>query len=111
MNVYDTANRLAKEIKEAPEYVEFKKAKQNIEQKPELKEKLQKFETLRYQMQMLSIQGTQNEELNKQMEEVYTQLIQNEETKNYLDLELKFNVLIGDVNKIIAEAVRDVLMN
>lgn len=110
MNVYDTANRLAKELKDSPEYIEFKKAKEDVKQKPELKENLEKFESLRYQMQMLSIQGTQNEELNQQMEEIYTKLIQNEETRKYLDLELKFNVLIGDVNKIIAEAVRDIVM-
>ena len=31
------------------------------------------------------------------------------EIKEYFDLEVKFNVMIADVNKIIAEAVQDVL--
>ena len=40
---------------------------------------------------------------------MYTILIQNKEIKEYFDLEVKFNVMIADVNKIIAESVQDVL--
>ena len=32
-----------------------------------------------------------------------------EEIKKYFDAEIQFNVMIADVNKIIAEAVKDVL--
>ena len=32
-----------------------------------------------------------------------------EDIKEYFDLEVKFNVMIADVNKIIAEAIKDVL--
>ena len=35
--------------------------------------------------------------------------MENELAKSYFDIELKFNVLIADVNKIIAESVQDVL--
>ena len=37
MNVYDTANRLSQEIKESEEYVNYKKAKEYIDLKPDLK--------------------------------------------------------------------------
>ena len=40
---------------------------------------------------------------------MYTILIQNKEIKEYFDLEVKFNIIIADVNKIIAESVKDVL--
>ena len=40
---------------------------------------------------------------------MYTILIQNKEIKEYFDLEVKFNVMLADVNKIIAESVQDVL--
>ena len=49
------------------------------------------------------------EDKNKKLQEMYTILIQNKEIKEYFDLEVKFNVMIADVNKIIAESVQDVL--
>ena len=50
-----------------------------------------------------------DEEKNKKLQEMYAILIQNKEIKEYFDLEVKFNVMIADVNKIIAEAIKDVL--
>ena len=36
MEIYDTANRLAQEIKQSEEYKAYKTAKENIKAKPEL---------------------------------------------------------------------------
>ena len=41
MNVYDTANKLAEELKKAPEYLEFKKAKEKVNQNPEEKKRIE----------------------------------------------------------------------
>ena len=67
MNIYDTANRLASEIRESNEYK------------------------------------------TKKLQEMYTMLVQDKKIKEYFDLEVKFNIMIADVNKIIAEAIKDVL--
>ena len=65
---------------------------------------------MRYEVQLLAMQGKEVEEdKNKKLQEMYTILIQNKEIKEYFDLEVKFNVMIADVNKIIAESVQDVL--
>ena len=110
MNVYDTANRLAQEIRTSNEYVEYKKAKQAIESNTDLKQKIDEFEKLRYDVQVLSMQGKQvDEEKNRKLQEMYTILIQNKDIKEYFDLEVKFNVMLADINKIIAESVKDVL--
>lgn len=110
MNVYDTANKLASEIKTSEEYKQYKKAKENINSNPELKQKIDEFEKLRYEVQVLALQGKEaGEEKNKKLQEMYTILIEEKEIKEYFDLEVKFNVMIADINKIIAEAVQDVL--
>ena len=110
MNIYDTANRLAQEIKTSDEYIKFKEAKQKLESNNELKQKVEEFEKTRYEVQVLAMQGIKvEEEKNKKLQEMYTILIENKEIKEYFDLEVKFNVMIADVNKIIAEAVQDVL--
>lgn len=110
MNVYDTANKLATELRESKEFQEYKKAKQNVMNNPELKEKIDEFEKVRYDVQVLALKGNQNDqEKMTKLQELYTILIQNSEIKEYFDLEVKFNVMVADVNKIIAEAIKDVL--
>ncbi len=110
MNVYDTANRLAYEIQQSEEYKGYKKLKDSLMNNPETKQKIEEFEKLRYNIQLMQYTGEdKDEEKNKKLEEMYTMLIQDNEIKEYFDLEVKFNVMIADVNKIIAEAIKDVL--
>lgn len=110
MNVYDTANKLAQEIKISQEYVEYKKIKDKIDLNIELKNKINDFEKLRYDIQVLAMKGEEvSEEKNKKLQEMYTILIQNNEIKEYFDLEVKFNVMLADINKIIAESVKELL--
>ena len=110
MQVYDTANRLATEIRQSEEYVNYKMAKQAINLNQDLKNKIDEFEKARYEDQLELMQtGKQNEEKAKKVQQIYVELMEQEEAKKYFDAELKFNILIGDVNKIIAESVKDLL--
>lgn len=110
MNVYDTANKLAQEIKDSQEYSEYKKTRETMNSNLELKSKIDDFEKLRYDIQLLAMKGEEvTEEKNKKLQEMYTILIQNKEIKEYFDLEIKFNIMIADVNKIIAESVKELL--
>lgn len=110
MNVYDTANRLASEIKQSEEYMNYKMAKQALNLNTKLKEKMMEFEQTRYEVQVEMMQtGKNNEEKYKKMQDLYAELIEDEEAKRYFEAETKFNVVIADVNKIIGEAVRDVI--
>jgi len=52
MNVYDTANKLAYEIKNSNEYKEYKQAKNKIMQDPEMKSKIEELEKIRYDAQV-----------------------------------------------------------
>ena len=51
MNIYDTANRLAQEIKQSEEYMNYKMAKQALDLNHELKNKMAEFEKMRYEIQ------------------------------------------------------------
>ena len=110
MQVYDTVNRLAEEIKQSEEYVGFKNAKQAIEIMPEYKNKISEFNKLRYKEQLDSMQtGKVDETKFVEIQKMYQELIEIPEIRMYFDAELKFNVMLGDVNKIISEAVKDLL--
>ena len=110
MKVYDKANELAKDLKESDEYLEFKKIKEKVYGNPELKNKIDEFEKIRYEAQVMAIQGEkQDTEKMDKMQELYNILLKEPEIKEYFDKEVRFNVLLADVNKIIGEAVKDVL--
>ena len=110
MNVYDEARRLSQALKNSEEYINFKTANQYINLNPELKEKIDNFEKIRYDEQINLIKtGQQGQGEIKKIQEIYEEIIQIEEIKKYFDAELKFNILLADVNKIITEAVRDLI--
>lgn len=110
MNVYDTANNLAREIKESAEYKEYADAKSNISGNPDKNIKLKEFEQLRYETQLSAMQGKPiDDDTSKKLQEQYANLIEDDEIKKYFESEIKFNVMMADVNKIITEAVKDVL--
>lgn len=110
MQVYDTANKLAQEIRESEEYKLYKKRKTEIHNDSEKKQKVEEFEKLRYEIQLMIYSGeSKDEEKHKKLEEMYATLVENKDIKEYFDLEVKFNIMIADVNKIIAESIKDVL--
>ena len=110
MNVYDTTNRLAQEIKDSEEYKNYKKYKELVKSNQEVNEQIKKFETLRYEVQISAMQGLENnKDKEKELQELSASLLAKENVKEYFDAEFKFNVLIADVNKIIGEAIKDVI--
>ena len=110
MNIYDTANRLAQEIKQSEEYTNYKMAKEAINLNNDLKKKIQEFEMARYDAQITQMQtGKENQEKMQKMKDLYTELITIDDAKKYFEAETKFNIVIADVNKIIGEAIRDIM--
>ena len=88
----------------------YKEAKEKVMQDPEMKSKIEEFEKIRYDAQVLAIKsGEQDADKMQKLQQLYTILINNKDIKEYFDLEVKFNVMVADVNKIIAEAIKEVL--
>ena len=110
MSIYDTANQLAQEIQQSEEYMTYKVAKEAINLNFELKRKIDEFEKARYDAQIVAIQtGKDDETKMRHVQELYGELIQNQEASKYFDAEMKFNILIADINKIIGEAIQGLL--
>ena len=109
MYVYDEANNLAKAIQESKEYEEYKKAKEDIASNQELKAKIDDFEKIRYDLQAMAFQGKDDPEKMKKLQEMYKILNEDKQIKNYFDIEVRFNIMLADVNKIISESVKDFL--
>ena len=43
------------------------------------------------------------------MQNLYAELVEIDEAKKFFEAETKFNIMIADINKIIGEAIRDVI--
>ncbi len=110
MYVYDEANNLAKAIRESKEYGEYKKAKEDLNNNPDMKQKVEEFEKIRYDVQVMAFQGEkQDEEKQKKLQEMYEILMKEPKIKEFFDIEVRFNIMLADVNKIISESVKDIL--
>ena len=110
MNVYDEVNNLARAIRESKEYLEYKEINSELFVDPDLKKQVDEFEKIRYEEQLLALQGEkQSEEKMKKLQELYEILVKNPKIKDYFDKEVRFNIMIADVNKIIGESIKDVL--
>ena len=110
MKVYDEVNNLAQAIKESKEYIEYRDIRKEVFADLELKNKVEEFEKIRYEEQLLAMQGEKtSEEKMAKLQELYTILVQNYKLKEYFDKEVRFNVMMADVNKTIGEAIKDVI--
>ena len=109
-NIYNTANKLAKEIQESSEYKNYKKAREAVLSNPDLKKKIEDFEQIRYDVQVLSMEkGKEDPEKMQKLQEMYNILNNDKKIKEYFDIEVRFNIMLADVNKIISESVKDLL--
>lgn len=110
MKVYDEVNNLAQAIKESKEYIEFRDIRKEIFANPELKSQVEEFEKIRYEEQLLAMQGekTSDEKMAK-LQELYEILVKNDKVKEFFDKEVRFNVMMADVNKTIGEAIKEVI--
>ena len=110
MNIYDTANKLAQELKQSEEYMNYKMAKETLNLKSELKKKIEEFELARYDAQITAMQTGKNDvDKTKKMQQLYVELFEDADATRFFETETKFNIVLADVNKIIGDAIKDVL--
>jgi len=108
--VMDNANILANSIRESKEYLEYKEIKAKIFSDADLKKLVEEFEKIRYEEQLLELQGEkQSVEKMQKLQELYNVLVQDNDVKDFFEKEVKFNLLIADVNKTIGDSIKDVL--
>lgn len=113
MNIYDTANNLAREIRESEVFKKLKNAKDMIYSDPEKKDLVEEFDRLKVEVQLMEIKQQNHEEVNQEdkrvkLAKLYNTLISNKDIKEYFDLQVQFNQMMIDINKIIGDVVKDV---
>ena len=114
MNIYDTANNLAREIRESDVFKKLKNAKDMIYSDPEKKDLVEEFDRLKVEVQLMEIKQQNHEEVNQEdkrvkLAKLYNTLIANKDIKEYFDLQVQFNQMISKETKqeIISTYKRD----
>lgn len=111
MEVYDTANQLASEIKRSSQFQNYKNYKEKVFNNPETKKQIEEFENLKQELQIAEIKKSSEGSEDKKMQliKLYNELIQNEEIKQFFEYELQFNELMIDINKILGDVVKELM--
>lgn len=110
MNFYDKIHELVKSLKETEEYKNYMDLKSKVKENVELSENIKEFRDKQRTEQMKYISGTEIDEQTKQdMQQAYSLLIQNPLAIEFFQAEVKLDVILADMQKIIGESLQDVV--
>ena len=108
MSVYDSANKLASEIRASKEYKDFVENMKNMKSDKNNEYLLGEYKNIQYKLQIASMNNKKMDKKSlKKMEEIQNKIRYNEKIYNYLLAEEKFNLMMDKVNKIIANTIKD----
>ncbi len=103
--VYDTANQLAKELKQSEEYRTFKKLREQVTENDTTKSLLTEYHRLQIKAQAAAVSGKKDDETLEKLQKIGEVLQLNKEASDYLLAEFRLNRMLGDVYRILAEAI------
>lgn len=103
--VYDKARELARDISQSPEYTEYKKLREAAMANETTKGLIQQYHQLQLRAQAAQLGGKKDEELMTQLQKLGEILMLNQDASAYLMAEFRLNQMLGDVYKILAEAI------
>lgn len=104
--ITEAALALAKAIQESEEFLEYKTLDAELDSIPELKEKLEVFQTRQFALQRSHLSGVPLEESElKAVDALFGELIQNATVERYFQAELKINQVMTEVSRILGDAM------
>ena len=108
MNIYDKINDLANALRQSEELNTYIEIKKEVYKDEEKKKQIENFRQKQMEVQSLSMEGKLEESEKKYaiLQQMYQILMQDENIKKMFDAEVKFDILVGDMYKILGEAIK-----
>ncbi len=104
MNVYDQAHALARSMKESEEYKEYAQLKEKAYGDETNRTLLDEYKRLQYRMQLAVASGKRMDEEDLQRMQKIAALLQfNPDASAFLLAEFRFQKMLADIYKILAE--------
>lgn len=108
MSVYDTATKLASEIKNSEEYKDFIDNMKVMKSDKNNEYLLSEYKKTGYNLQYATMNNKKIDKKSmRKMEEIQNKIRYNEKIYNYILAEEKFNKMMDNINKIIAQAIKE----
>lgn len=110
MNFYDKVHELVKSFKETNEYKEYMELKAEISKDDKTFKMVKDFKEKQqaHQIEYMNT-GKMNEDKQKELQNLYSILIKNESAKSLFECEIRLDVLLADMQKIVAEGIKDII--
>lgn len=106
MYIYDEANKLAKLLKECEEYRSYSSLKEKVYADENTKNLLKDYKKLQFEAQAAYLAGKEpDSELMDKIKKIGEVLAFNTDVSEFLSWEYRLNVMLGDIFKIIGDAV------
>ena len=110
MNFYDKVHEMVRAFKDTPEFREYVELKNKLKEEKDAYDRLKDFKERQKNYQMEYIYGKeQSKEKLDEMQNLYSIVIQNETSRKLLENEMKINVVLADMQKIIGDALKDII--
>ena len=110
MNFYDKVHEMVRAFKDTPEFREYVELKYKLKEEIDAYDRLKDFKERQKNYQMEYIDGKeQSKEKLDEMQNLYSIVIQNETSRKLLENEMKINVMLADMQKIIGDALKDIV--
>lgn len=110
MNFYDKVHEMVRAFKDTPEFREYVELKNKLKEEKDAYDRLKDFKEIQKNYQMEYIDGKeQSKEKLDEMQNLYSIVIQNETSRKLLENEMKINVMLADMQKIIGDALKDIV--
>ena len=103
--VYDRANELARELGSSEEYRAYKDAKERAFANETTKALLKEYMALRVKAQGAMMSGNKDDEGMARLQKIGELLQMNADASDFLIAEYRLNTMLGDVYRILAEAI------
>lgn len=110
MNFHDKVYELARCLKETNEYKEYIKLKTELKTDAKTYDMIKDFKDKQKEQQIKYINGQEvTKEEQDNMQNLYSILIQNEKVRSLLECEMKINVLLADMQKIMGDSIKEIV--
>ena len=110
MNFYDKVHEMVRAFKETNEFKEYIELKEKLKKEEDAYKRLKDFKEKQKKYQLEYIDGKeQNKEVLEEMQNLYSIVIQNETSRKLLENEMKINVMLADMQKIVGDDLKDII--
>lgn len=103
--VYDTARMLAAQLQASEEYKTYLMAREEAFQNETTKALIAEYQRLQVKLQATMLSGGSNEEMMQKLQKLGELLQFDDKASRFLIAEYRIKTMLGDVYKILAEAV------